>query len=217
MRKIIILIIGIIISANYAFAADDGDFQYWDTEGISWKVSEDWKIEFEEEFRLGDNAGNLYYEHLDLGLVYSGLAEWLDLGLNYRQVFEKKSGKWKEENRPHINATLKWKLLDFSFSNSGRFAYRNRKDADNFWHYRNELTVKLPFKLTRLEIQPYVADEIFYDFDKETLNRNRLYVGLSSKLFKSLRADIFYLWQSSKADDKWSDFNVLGTKFKLPF
>ncbi len=215
--KIIILVIGIIISVSYAFAADDGDFQYWDTEGISWKLGQDWKIELEEEMRLGDNGGNFYYEHLDLGLTYSGLAEWLDLGLNYRQVSEKKSGKWKEENRPHMNATLKWELWDFGFSNRSRFEYRNIEDADNSWRYRNKLTVKLPLKLTKFEIQPYVADEIFYDFDKETLNRNRLYTGFSFKLFKDLKSEIYYLWQSSEKDDKWSDINVLGTKFKMSF
>ena len=72
-------------------------------------------------------------------------------------------------------------------------------------------------KLTQLEIQPYIADEIFYDFDEEALNRNRLYAGFNLKLLKHLKADIFYLWQSSEKNDKWSDTHILGTKLKLSF
>jgi hypothetical protein len=217
MRRIIIFIVGVMLVSNYSFAFDDGDFQYWNTESISWKVNRDWKIEFEQEFRFGDNAGNFYYEHSDLGLIYSGFAEWLDLGLNYRQISEKKSGEWKEENRPHINAILKWEFQDLSFSNRSRLAYRNREDADNFWHYRNKLTIGFPWKLTGFDIQPYMADEIFYDFDEDTLNRNRLYTGASLKLLKDLKAEIYYLWQTSKKNDDWSDVNILGTNVKLNF
>ena len=116
------LIISIlIVFSPIAFAAEDSDFEYWNTESMSVKLNEDLKIKLEEEFRLQDNGGNLYYQHSDLGLSYSGLADWLDLGANYRQVFEKKNGEWKEENRPHLNATLKWKLFDCNMSNRARF------------------------------------------------------------------------------------------------
>jgi hypothetical protein len=215
VNVIITLTISIMSFTGICFAADDGDFQYWNNESISWKLDENWKAGFEEELRLGDNGGNLYYAHSDLGLTYSGLSDWLDLGLNYRQIFEKKSGEWKEENQPHINAALKWQFQDFSLSNRARFAYKNREDADNFWQFRNKLTIKSPWKLTGLEIQPYIADEIFYDFDVNTLNRNRFYAGFSLKLFKGLKGEIFYLWQTSEKDNKWSDLNVLGTKFTL--
>ncbi|MFC1658568.1 DUF2490 domain-containing protein [Candidatus Omnitrophota bacterium] len=217
MKRIFIFIIGVLFCANYAFAADDSDFQYWNTANVSWKLDEDWKMGFEEELRFVDNGGNLSYTHSDLGLTYSGLAEWLDLGLNYRQIFEKKSGEWKEENQPHINATLKWKFADFSFSNRTRFAYRNKEDADNFWVYRNKFTIKSPWKLTKFAIQPFIADEVFYDFDAKTLNRNRLYAGFSLKLLDNLKGELFYLWQSSEASHKWSDTNVLGTKFSISF
>ncbi|MBU4140893.1 MAG: DUF2490 domain-containing protein, partial [Candidatus Omnitrophica bacterium] len=131
--------------------------------------------------------------------------------------FEEKNSDWKYENRPHLNATVKLKLGDFKLSNRGRFEYRNREGADTLWRYRNKFTIKFPFKLTQLEIQPYVADEIFVDFDKEELNRNRLYAGFSLKLLKNLKGEIYYLRQSSKKSGRWTDYNVLGTKVKLSF
>lgn len=201
------------------FAFDDGDFQYWNTENISWKIADNWKMTLEQEFRFGDDASDLYYRHTDLGATFSGEIEWLDIGLNYRQVFEEKSNDWKYENRPHLNATVQFNLGEFKFSDRSRFSYRNREDSDNFWQYRNKLTIKFPFKLTRLAIQPYLADEIFVSFDDEELNRNRLYSGFSLSLLKSLKGEIFYLWQRSKSSSngKWTDCHVLGTKLKLSF
>ena len=217
MRRGIILIILVLIFPCYSLAFDDGDFQYWNTESISWKINQDWKLALEEEFRFGDDARDFYYQHSDLGLSYSGFTNWLTVGLNYRHIFEEKSGDWKEENRPHLNAEIKWKLSDFSLSNRGRLEYRNREDADNLWQYRNKFTIKLPLKLTKLEVKPYLADEIFYDFDQDTLNRNRLYAGLKFTVFKDLNTDIFYLWQSSETNDDWNDTHALGTKLNFSF
>jgi len=71
--------------------------------------------------------------------------------------------------------------------------------------------------MTRFEIQPYVADEVFIDLDGDDFNRNRAYAGFSLKIFKNLKGEIFYLWQNSKKSGNWNDINVLGTKIKLSF
>lgn len=214
---LLLLLALLLTSAGNSFAFKDGDFQYWNTESISWKVSDDWGLKLEEELRLGDNASNLYYQHTDLGFTYYGLVKWLDLGLNYRYVREEKSSSWIDENRPHLNANFKWKWLDLSFSDRSRLEYRNREKLEDYWRYRNKFTIKWPFRINRFKIQPYLADEIFYDFDEKKLNRNRLYGGINLTLFKSLKADIFYLRQRSKKNDKWSDIDALGTKLTLLF
>ena len=97
-------------------------------------------------------------------------------------------------------------------------SFENRfvEDEKNSWRYRNKFTVKLP-KITQFEIQPYIANEIFIDFKEEKLNRNRLYGGIFVKLYKDLKGEIFYLWQTSDKDDHWLDLNVIGSKLKLSF
>ncbi|KPK40431.1 MAG: hypothetical protein AMJ78_07195 [Omnitrophica WOR_2 bacterium SM23_29] len=216
MKKIIILVISILIFSNYSFAFDDGDFQHWNTETISWKINKDLTTAIEEEFRFGDDGGDLYYQHTDLGIAYSGLTKWLDIGVNYRLAFEEKNNDWKYINIPHLNGTLKFDLYNFNFSDRSRFEYQDKEEGNDVWRYRNKFTIKLP-KFTRFDIQPYVADEIFVDFDEEELNRNRLSTGITWKLLKNLKGDIFYLWQSSKSGGTWVDYNVLGTKLKLSF
>lgn len=165
---------------------------------------------------MGDNGGNLYYQHTDLGIGYSGLAKWLDIGLNYRLVYEKSNSKWEYENRPHLNIWLKLDLGSFNLSDRHRFEFRDKEEGNDGWRYREKFTLKFP-KFTKLELQPYIADEIFVDFDKEQLNRNRLYFGADFRIYKSLMGELFYLWQNSKSSGKWSDCNVLGTKLKLAF
>lgn len=216
MRKIIILVLLILIFPNYSFAFDDGDFQYWNSEAVSVKIDKDWKIKVEEGFRFGNNASDFYYQYSDAGLTYSGFNKWFDLGTNYRLVFEEKKDNWQYENRPYLNATFKFDAERFKFSDRSRFEYRDKEKGNDSWRYRNKLIIKFPLKLTQFEIQPYIADEIFVDFDKKDLNKNRLYLGFEMGFLKNLKGEIFYLWQSTKGS-KWKDYNVLGTSLKLVF
>ena len=87
----------------------------------------------------------------------------------------------------------------------------------NYFRYRNKFTVKPSIEILPFGIQPYIADEAFYDFDAETLNANRLYGGFTFNITMSVKAEIYYMWQSKKSNDKWSDTHVLGTKLKFPF
>ena len=202
-----------------AFAFDDGDWQYWNTESASAELSRKWRFDIEEEFRWGDDMKNPYYNHTDIEVVYSGLADWFDLGLNYRHINEERSGGWKTEYRPHLNGTVKWKCRGFSLSNRGRLEFREREDADEAWQYRNKISVKPPMSFTKHQIQPYIADETFFDSDSKELNKNRFYSGFSFQIFKNIKAETYYLWQRSKSSSsgKWSDYNVIGTKWKLLF
>ncbi len=150
-------------------------------------------------------------------MIYSGLGDWLDLGLNFRHLRDRSSGSWKTEERLHLNATLKFKLKGYDISNRGRFEYRIREKADDFWRYRNKLSVKLPLKITVLEIQPYFADEIFADFDLKEMTENRLYTGFYFKITEFLNAEIFYMWRRIKSSGEWNTHDVLGTRLKFTF
>ena len=197
------------------YAFDDRDFQYWNTESIEVKLSKNWRIKVTEEFRFGGNAGSFYYNHTDVGINYL-LNEYLELSANYRQAFQKKNKKWDPEYNPHINGTIKVKLYDFVFKDRNRFEYKIKESSDNSWRYRNKLSADLPFKWTKLNIQPFVADEIFYSFDESRLNRNRVYAGLKMFFLENLKGEIYYMCQSTKGSE-WKECNILGTSLKLVF
>jgi len=87
----VVTVITVLLISEICFAFDDEGFQFWSTAGASLDINKDWKATFQEEFRLGDDGGNLYHQQSDLGFVYSSFADWIDLGFNYKQVFEKDS------------------------------------------------------------------------------------------------------------------------------
>lgn len=214
----VVTAVTIVPISDVCFGYDEGDLQYWSAAGVSFDINKDWQVKFEEEFRLGESGGHLYRHHSDLGFVYKSFADWIDVGFNYRLVREKDSErKWRRENRPHLNITLKGRLSDFSISSRSRLEYRDRESKDNLWRYRNKVTLKLPVELIGLKLKPYLADEIFIDLDGVGYNRNRLYSGVSLKLAKGLKGEIYYLWQSDRSSGNHKYINVLGTKLKFSF
>lgn len=207
----------VIMGTKTTLAFDDGDFQYWNTESASVKINDYWKFNIEEEFRFGDNARDFYYQHSDIGLSYSGLAEWLDVSANYRAVLEEKSGDWAWENRPHLNAALKIEWNNMKLSNRSRLEFRIFQEKEDKLRYRNKTTIKFPVKWTRFKLQPYLADEIFIDFESAEMTRNRVYAGFGGKYSENISGSLYYILQSSKSSGTWKDTNVLGTKIKVSF
>jgi len=217
-RVLLVVTVSVLVS-GICFGYEDEGFQWWSNAGASFDVAKDWKCAFEQEFRMGDDGGNLYYEHSDLGFIYSGLAEWLDLGAGFRLIYEKDSSdEFQRENSPYIIVTLKGKLFDCPVSTRSRIEYRDRTEKEDVWRYRNKITVKLPVELTPLKLKPYLADEIFITLNDDNVDKNRLYFGAVMPLSEGIEADIFYMWQASRVDSgDWSDIQVLGTAVKFKF
>lgn len=215
---ILLLSLGLCVVAinSNGYAYDDGDFQIWHTQVQEKKLNKKTGLSLEEEFRFGDDSNDFYYHHYDAGVSYD-LTKNFSLGLNYRHIYEKKSGKFKEENRPHINAIYKWELLGFKVDDRSRLEYRHFDYQVDSWQYRNKANIKLPWKITKLEAQIYLADEIFVNLNEGELTRNRFYSGFGLTLAKNIKIDIYYLLQRSKSSGKWVNANVLGTKFKIAF
>lgn len=201
------------------FAFDDGDFQYWSSAKVSFDINKDWQCNFEQEYKFGDDAGEFYYNHSDLGFVYKSFADWIDLGFNYRLAFERagSAGEWKQENRPHLHVTFKGTLFDLDVSDRSRFEFRDREDKEDHWRYRNKVTVKVPLELTGLKLKPYLADEVFIPLNDDNISKNRIYAGVSFKVLENMTGEIFYLWESSRSTGFWKDTNVLGTWMKFRF
>jgi len=218
MKQIVFLAGGLILllSAN-AYAYKDGDFQVWNTDIEEFKVNKEVKLVFEEEFRWGGSVKEFFYQHYDLGVFYN-LQKHLVVGAGYRHVLSKSGDKFLVENEPYLCAILLWDLAGFNFDNRSRLEYNHFDYKDDTWRYRNKLTVKFPWKFTKFEIQPYLADEIFILFDDgQRLNQNRFFTGLGMNITKNLQGEVYYMLQSLKGSKLWTAANVLGTKFKLLF
>jgi len=216
-KTILISIIALSLTTS-TFAYEDKGFQYWSAASVSSKINKEWKIVVEEEFRIGDDGGNLYYQHTDLGFVYSGFSNNIDIGFNYRNIQEKNSeDNTRPENRPHLNLTLKGKLFNLTTANRSRLEFRDKDNKEDVWRYRNKTTIKLLPIPNFKNIQPYIANEVFIDLDRNDFTKNRFYAGATFKLAGNTKLDIFYLWQAIKSKREWEDTQILGTHIKFSF
>ena len=63
-----------------------------------------------------------------MGLVYKGLMDGLELGVNYTQVYERTDAEpWKAIDRPHMNVTLHGQILALDVSSAFRLNTATRK------------------------------------------------------------------------------------------
>ncbi|MDO8488513.1 MAG: DUF2490 domain-containing protein [Candidatus Omnitrophota bacterium] len=218
MKRIVLVAIGAVLFLSVkAHAYDDGDFQIWNTDVEEIQLKKDLKLVFEQEFRWGDNASEFYYQHYDLGLFYS-LNKYWSVGGGYRHVLNKSKGKFLVENEPYIAATFADQFAGFKYDDRSRLEYNHFDYKDDTWRYRNKLTVKAPWKFTKLEFQPFVAEELFILFDDgQRLNESRSTAGLAMSIIKNLKGEIYYMFKTTKSGLKWIDTNVLGAKLKLSF
>ncbi|MCX5678611.1 MAG: DUF2490 domain-containing protein [Candidatus Omnitrophica bacterium] len=203
--------------ASRAYAYKDGDFQIWHNEAQDVNLKQGTKLIFEEEFRYGKNASELYYQHYDAGLAYD-FNKYLTTSIGYRQVYEGEKGKFKPEYQPNLCITPKYELYGFKIEDRNRFEFKLYYDyREDIIEYRNKLAVKAPWKFTPLGIQPYVSDEIFVPLNDIKFRRNRFAAGVSMDLIKNVRGDIYYMLQSTKKSGLWTDANILGFNIKATF
>lgn len=179
---------------------------------------------FETRFR--EDMDELYRYNFYVGPDYH-LYKWLTLGWQYGNVQEGEPGEFHTEHRFMHFVTPKFKLRDFGVDRYGlgdfslnlenRLDWRIRQKAtfQNTWRYRFYPKLSYPvYKRERLEVAPYVADAFYFDFtDGIGFNQNRIYGGLTFKLFKHLNLDMYYMRLATRkgAGGDWTGGHVIGT------
>ena len=167
----------LVLAGGVCLGDEDESFEYWAQFGVSAGLSEDWDFEFETELKYGDDAGELYCENVDFGVVYKGLADWVDLGLMFKREYEKDgAGDWRAENRPHMNLTFKGELFGLDVSDRSRFEFRKREAKEDSWRYRNMIKVKLPWEFTSLKLRPYFAG-VLYRPERGAVQQEQVLLG----------------------------------------
>ena len=200
-------------------SADDiGDFEYWTTAGASFDIEKNWRVSVDELLKLGDDGERFTYHHTDLGFIYQGLADWVDLGFNYRHAFGRYGpSDWRRERRPHVNVTFKGLLGEIDLSDRSRFEYRDKDYAKDQWRYTNKLTLKLPWEFTKWKMRPYFADQVYIDLDGYVLNKNKVYSGFSFDLSEDLTGRLLYVWDSDRTFGNWRNTNILWLQLRFHF
>lgn len=209
--SLLLTVIGILICGQTVRA---DDWALWSNLDLSGKLNDNWTWKVAPQVRFENHFSEHHYTHFELGLSYK-LSAWFGIAPSYRHVLTRGSADWNTEKRPQLDLNLSRKWLGLNWSDRNRFEFRFRDSGESV-RYRNKLTAKFP-QWRVMDIQPYVANEIFYDLKAESLNKNRIYAGASAPVFQDLRVEIGYIRESNKGQDDWSGFNVLWTSLKYGF
>ncbi|MCH9609704.1 MAG: hypothetical protein S4CHLAM45_00940 [Chlamydiales bacterium] len=171
-------------------------------------------FEAEQRWRKHASEMHLYYFGIYYGYYFSNCFE---VRPGYRQWWRIVRGKWEPLYTP---------LLDGIYSNSyGKWKFRNRsrgeilifgEDRKSEWRFRNLTEIKLPIALGKMELTPYIFDEVFF---RETVGfvQNRISGGGEFKITDKLTGRIGYIYRTLKGARQWNVDNVLATYFKYKF
>lgn len=214
---IIMFLLAAAVFCQRVSAYQDGDFQIWHTEAQEFKLADGWRMPIEEEFRYGDGASELYYQHYDIGIARD-IGKHLTIIASYRQIYDGEKGKFRPEFQPNLNLIPKFEVYGFKIDDRNRFELKlyddNRADLVE---YRNKLTIRAPWKFTQIGIQPYISDEIFVMLNTMIYKRNRFSAGVTFDILKEVKGDVYYMLQTTKRSGRWTDANILGLKLKVSF
>lgn len=204
-------------ASSVARAYEDGDFQIWNSNAEEIRIGKDTKLAMEQEFRYGEDATELFYQHYDWGFIFA-FDKRLEIQPGYRLVYERVKRKWMESDEPYVNITAKLDIWKFKLEDRNRIEYRHFRFVPDQIRYRNRFLLKYPMEFRKMTVAPYTSDEIFVSSNGTGWNQNRFESGLEFGLTKHARASVSYMLQSIKGkNDKWYEANVLWLRGKISF
>lgn len=212
------LLLCILVASLVNSASGETDTAYWNEESIAGKISDRLSAGIEMTYKFDDDAERHYYTSTSFALNCAVLS-WLEAGLGYEEIFKKKGDAWQQENRPSIQAAVKWAFSEWKFKNRFRIELRQKQGDEEHYRFRDKLTIKSPWKWTRAEINPYVAEEVFVErTEQEGFNENRTYAGFEMELAEHVGLNLYYLYNLETREREWrSRINVIGTQLEIAF
>jgi uncharacterized protein DUF2490 len=118
------------------------------------------------------------------------------------------------EHRLVLNATFKFPLGKFAFTDRNLIERRLRNGRDDFTMYRNRLQIDHPVSIGSFKFRVFVADEVWYDSLQNAWTRNRATAGIIKQFSTRFTAEFFYLRQND-GRARPGDAHVIGTLFRL--
>jgi hypothetical protein len=191
------------------------DWQLWMEQRWSVALSPRLKLSGKTEERWRDDASDFYSQVVSLGPSWKALS-WLKLDTGYHYQWTEQAGRDTNENRIFMSATPFWSWGAWSFEDRHRLVFSHINGRDD-WRYRNKPKLSIELDRGWYQVEPYVADEIFYGARAGEWNRNRLFVGLEKQVTKTLGAEVYYLIQSDRRGRDWDEFHVLGVATNVAF
>ena len=219
-----LLLLVTFLSAATSHAKDQFEMRLNGAAALS--LAEYWKATFSVESSF-DEDGDKKQHYSDLGFVYTRIADWFDVGANYRSVYNRLyEDIWINENRYYLNFIGRHRLFNIGFNHRIRMEY-SQLDADridDFGTFRYRISVNPPFEydmsrerliLNDYTVRPYGSYEIALDTSDDAISSHTGKVGLSSILSEKVVANIYYSYAKRLSDYVEGDLHATGLEITL--
>jgi hypothetical protein len=124
------------------------------------------------------------------------------------------AGRKNFEHRLIINATGRFSLGKFNFTDRNLVEFRVRHALRDITVYRNRLQIDYPVKVGEFSFRVYVADEVFQGLRPGAWDRNRVAVGAFKQFSPHAYAEVFYLRQND-GRSRPGDVHAFGTLLRF--
>jgi hypothetical protein len=206
-----VCIAGLMIAGCATVRGEAGDNQAWMQVWVSGDITDTVGIKLTRENRYRDTDDDkYYYGYTDIALPVKLNKSWT-LTPAVRLITTLRGGEWREDLMPHISLNNKTTLGPVTLKNRMRLVKMDKEatDADPV-QYRHRLDLMPAKSWTDWKLTPYVAEEVFYDFDEYQVNKCRTYVGLTFAPVKKVSMDLYVMREDTKKNEEWSDVLVFG-------
>ena len=219
MKKIVLLLFVlclVVFSFSKSGVASD-DWQYWNEFVFEHEINEKWESVLKAEQKFSDDCSDCTTYNFSLEGIHK-INNMHSLGFGYMYEKEKADDEWPREHRFTTKLITKWKIDNIKLKLYNKLEYRDFEEEKDKWRYRLKLKGSTSVDLNGFSFNPFISDEVFYDFDDNELNKNRFAFGIEKGLTNNIEASLYYLRETSKNDnDNWPGINVIGTEFVIVF
>ena len=215
------LAVWVLIMTSSLFPAENTETQAWFVENISGRLTSNLSIWGQVHYRYSYDISDLAVHHSLLGVSYK-MKPWLTLTPFMRIVHSSQGdpvlNRWSVEYRPSLDVKALGAVLPgMHNSYRCRLEYRDYPDKEEAWCIRQQIELATRNKWTRLELQPVLSDEIFYQRNKDGFYRNWLCLGMSIKVSKTLKCVPFIMLESGLGDYAGCRKFIAGSRLKFAF
>ena len=190
------------------------DTQFWNETQIIFPMRDRADLMFFGVLRMGRDLARPVDERGGAGVAFKA-NRFLTIIPTWLYVAQQPTATSKNiEHRLVFNATFKFSLGKFAFTDRNLIERRLRNGRDDFAIYRNRLQIDRPANIGSFKFRVFVADEVWYDSLQNAWTRNRASAGIIKQFSPRFTAEFFYLRQND-GRARPGDAHVIGALFRL--
>lgn len=178
---------------------------------------------FNQEFRGKEPLG-FFYQHSDIQAKYL-FGDYIDIFTDYRLIFQEKTVKAGFKDQSMFLEGFDLKSSDTQY---GKISLRSRLEiglnpypTPTSYQLNEFPKYNLPWKFTKFQFNPFVADEMFFDCRNNLdFDKNRVYLGIDWQISKRIKCSTYYFRESvqpSSTKGRWTQADVIDQSITFVF